>query len=50
MQRWTWGRFAGGWCPGKWATEKKGRPLINARAEWIQTQPAFAESFLERRC
>ena len=27
-----------------------GRPLINARAETLQSQPAFAESFRERRC
>lgn len=39
-----------GLVPGKWATEKKGRPLINARAETIAKQPAFAESFRKRRC
>jgi putative SOS response-associated peptidase YedK len=44
------GTLRWGLVPGKWATEKKGRPLINARAESIQTQPAFAESFRERRC
>ncbi len=44
------GRLRWGLVPGKWATEKKGRPLINARAESIVTQPAFAESFRERRC
>ena len=35
--------------PGRWA-EKGGRPLINARAETLLTQPAFRESFRERRC
>lgn len=44
------GTLRWGLVPGKWATEKKGRPLINARAESIATQPAFAESFHERRC
>ena len=44
------GTLRWGLIPGKWATEKKGRPLINARAETIATQPAFAESFRERRC
>jgi len=44
------GTLRWGLVPGKWATEKKGRPLINARAETIATQPAFAESFRERRC
>ncbi len=44
------GTLRWGLVPGKWATEKKGRPLINARAESIATQPAFAESFRERRC
>jgi putative SOS response-associated peptidase YedK len=44
------GTLRWGLVPGKWATEKKGRPLINARAESIETQPAFAESFRERRC
>ncbi len=44
------GTLRWGLVPGKWATEKKGRPLINARAETIETQPAFAESFRERRC
>ena len=36
--------------PGRWAEKKGGRPLINARAETLATQPAFAESFRERRC
>ena len=44
------GNLRWGLIPGKWATEKKGRPLINARAEGIATQPAFAESFKTRRC
>ena len=38
------GRLRWGLVPGSWA-EKKGRPLINARAESIETQPAFEESF-----
>ena len=33
---------AGGSCPAHWALERKGqRPLINARAEGVATQPAF---------
>jgi putative SOS response-associated peptidase YedK len=43
------GRLRWGLVPGRWA-EKGGRPLINARAESVATQPAFAESFRERRC
>jgi putative SOS response-associated peptidase YedK len=43
------GRLRWGLVPGRWA-EKGGRPLINARAETLATQPAFAESFRERRC
>jgi len=43
------GRLRWGLVPGRWA-EKGGRPLINARAESLATQPAFAESFRERRC
>ena len=35
--------------PGRWAEEGT-RPLINARAETIDSQPAFRESFRERRC
>lgn len=42
------GRLRWGLVPGRWA--EKGRPLINARAESVATQPAFAESFRERRC
>jgi len=44
------GRLRWGLVPGKWAAERKGRPLINAKAETLATQPAFAESFRERRC
>ena len=44
------GRLRWGLVPGRWAEKKGGRPLINARAETIATQPAFAESFAERRC
>ena len=43
------GRLRWGLVPGRWA-ERSGRPLINARSESIATQPAFAESFRERRC
>ena len=44
------GRLRWGLVPGRWAEKAKGPPLINARAEGIQRQPAFAESFRERRC
>jgi putative SOS response-associated peptidase YedK len=44
------GQLRWGLLPGKWATEKGQRPLINARAETLLKQPAFAESFRERRC
>src|SRR5256885_2511820 len=48
------GRQAGhlrwGLVPGRWAERRSGAPLINARAETLQRQPAFAESFRERRC
>ena len=44
------GHLRWGLVPGRWALERKGRPLINARAESVATQPAFAESFRERRC
>jgi putative SOS response-associated peptidase YedK len=44
------GRLRWGLVPGRWAEKKGGRPLINARAEGIERQPAFAESFRERRC
>ena len=43
------GRLRWGLVPGRWA-ERGGRPLINARAETVDSQPAFAESFRERRC
>lgn len=43
------GRLRWGLLPGRWA-ERSGRPLINARAETIASQPAFAESFRRRRC
>ncbi len=44
------GRLRWGLVPGRWAEKKGGRPLINARAETLETQPAFAKSFRERRC
>jgi putative SOS response-associated peptidase YedK len=44
------GRLRWGLLPGVWATKKGQRPLINARVESVATQPAFAESFRERRC
>ncbi len=44
------GRLRWGLVPGAWAQGKGARPLINARAESLATQPAFAESFRERRC
>lgn len=44
------GRLRWGLLPGRWAEKRSGRPLINARAETLATQPAFAESFLARRC
>jgi putative SOS response-associated peptidase YedK len=43
------GRLRWGLVPGRWA-EKGGRPLINARAETLRSQPAFRDSFAERRC
>ncbi|HEY8466269.1 MAG TPA: SOS response-associated peptidase [Solirubrobacterales bacterium] len=49
-QRRELGTLRWGLIPGKWALEKKGPPLINARAESLERQPAFAESFRERRC
>ncbi len=39
-----------GLVPGHWAEGKGQRPLINARAETVATQPAFRESFERRRC
>jgi putative SOS response-associated peptidase YedK len=44
------GQLRWGLVPGRWAEKKGGRPLINARAEGIERQAAFAESFRERRC
>jgi putative SOS response-associated peptidase YedK len=44
------GRLRWGLMPGRWAERSSGPPLINARAETLQRQPAFAESFRERRC
>lgn len=44
------GRLRWGLLPGAWATKRGQRPLINARAEGIATQPAFKESFEHRRC
>ncbi len=43
------GRLRWGLLPGRWA-ERSGPPLINARAETLARQPAFAESFRQRRC
>jgi len=44
------GRLRWGLVPGFWAEKKGQRPLINARAESVATQPAFRESFEQRRC
>jgi putative SOS response-associated peptidase YedK len=44
------GRLRWGLVPGRWAEKGGGRPLINARAETLERQPAFRESFAERRC
>ncbi len=44
------GRLRWGLLPGVWATKKGQRPLINARAESVASQPAFKESFERRRC
>lgn len=44
------GRLRWGLVPGAWAERKGQRPLINARAETVATQPAFRESFEQRRC
>jgi putative SOS response-associated peptidase YedK len=44
------GRLRWGLVPGRWAQKRSGPPLINARAEGIERQPAFGESFRERRC
>jgi putative SOS response-associated peptidase YedK len=44
------GRLRWGLVPGRWAEKASGRPLINARAETLETQPAFRDAFRERRC
>lgn len=44
------GRLRWGLVPGRWAQQGGERPLINARAETLERQPAFRESFHERRC
>jgi putative SOS response-associated peptidase YedK len=44
------GRLRWGLVPGRWAERRSGPPLINARAESLTRQPAFTESFRERRC
>lgn len=44
------GRLRWGLLPGAWATKSGQRPLINARAETVASQPAFRESFEQRRC
>jgi putative SOS response-associated peptidase YedK len=43
------GRLRWGLLPGAWARDGS-RPLINARAETIEEQSAYRESFLARRC
>src|SRR5262249_9451018 len=43
------GRLRWGLLPGRWALDSN-RPLINARAETLTEQPAFRDSFAERRC
>ena len=43
------GRLRWGLLPGAWA-RGGARTLINARAETIEQQPAYRESFLARRC
>ena len=42
------GRLRWGLMPGRWA--ESGRPLINARSETVAEQPAYRDSFRERRC
>jgi len=44
------GRLRWGLLPGFWATKSGQRPLINARVESVASQPAFKESFEQRRC
>ena len=43
------GRLRWGLVPGEWERDGS-RSLINARAETLDRQPAFRESFLHRRC
>lgn len=42
------GRLRWGLLPGHWALGR--RPLINARAETLDEQPAFSDAFRNRRC
>jgi putative SOS response-associated peptidase YedK len=44
------GRLRWGLLPGRWAEKPGQRPLINARAETVAEQPAFKDSFAQRRC
>ncbi len=44
------GRLRWGLVPPGATPKTIGRPLINARAESVDTQPAFKEPFAERRC
>jgi putative SOS response-associated peptidase YedK len=43
------GRLRWGLLPGRWAQDSN-RALINARAETLDSQPAYRESFHRRRC
>jgi putative SOS response-associated peptidase YedK len=43
------GRLRWGLLPGRWAQDGT-RALINARAETLDEQPAYRESFRQRRC
>jgi putative SOS response-associated peptidase YedK len=44
------GKLRWGLVPPGATPKTIGRPLINARAESVDTQPAFKEAFRERRC
>lgn len=44
------GRLRWGLVPRGCTPKKVGRPLINARAETVETQPAFRGPFAEQRC
>ncbi len=44
------GRLRWGLLPGRWAEKRSGRPLINARAETLESQPAFRDAYREHRC